>query len=87
VVLKLLGMEANGKEFELLTYTDDVSVSGFSCRCPIPLNEGTVVQVFQLGGAGERLVGDARLIHTEWAGLPLQACGFVFTNKKSVWIL
>ncbi len=87
VVLKLLGKEANGKEFELLTYTDDVSVSGFSCRCPISLKEDTVIQVFQPGGAGERLVGDARLIHTEWAGLPWQACGFVFTKKQSVWIL
>jgi CheY-like chemotaxis protein len=87
VVLKLLGKEANGKEFELLTYTDDVSVSGFSCRCPMSLNEDTAVQVFQPGGAGERLVGDARLVHTEWAGLPWQACGFVFTKKKSVWIL
>jgi len=87
VVLKLLGKEANGKGFELLTYTDDVSVSGFSCRCPISLSEDTVVQVFQPSGAGERLVGDARLIHTEWAGLPWQACGFVFTKKKSVWIL
>jgi CheY-like chemotaxis protein len=87
VVLKLLGKEANGKEFELLTYTDDVSISGFSCRCPIPLNEDTAVQVFQLGGASERLVGDARLTHTEWAGHPWQACGFVFTKKKGVWIL
>lgn len=87
VVLKLLGKEANGKEFELLTYTDEVSVGGFSCRCPMSLTENTVVQVFQPGGAGERLVGDARLVHTEWAGLPWQACGFVFTKKKSVWIL
>jgi CheY-like chemotaxis protein len=87
VVLKLVGQEANGKEFELLTYTDDVSVSGFSCRCPVAINKDSVVQVLQAGGAGERLVGEARLIHTEWAGLPWQACGFLFTNKTGMWIL
>jgi CheY-like chemotaxis protein len=87
VVLKLVGREPNGKEFELLTYTDDVSVSGFSCRCPVTLDEDSVVQVFQAGGAGERQVGEARLIHTEWAGLPWQACGFLFTYKKGTWIL
>jgi CheY-like chemotaxis protein len=87
VVLKLLGSDASKKEFELLTYTDDVSVSGFSCRCPIVLKENTVVQVLQLGAGGERVVGTARLVHTEWAGLPWQACGFTFTKKQGAWIL
>jgi CheY-like chemotaxis protein len=87
VVLKLVGSDANDKEFDLLTYTDDVSVDGFSCRCPIGLKENTTVQVFQLGAKGERVVGAARLVHTEWAGLPWQACGFVFTKKQAAWIL
>ena len=87
VALKLRGTDAGGKEFELLTNTDDVSVNGFSCRCPIVLEEDTIVQVLQVGNAGERLVGDARLIHTEWSKLPWQACGFMFTEKRGVWIL
>ena len=87
VVLKLVGAQANGTEFELLTYTDDVSVSGFSCRCPMALNENATLQVFQSGPSGERLVGSARLVHTEWAGLPWQSCGFVFTSKQGPWIL
>jgi len=87
VVLKLVGRDANGKAFELLTYTDNVSVSGFSCRCPIALSEDTVVEVLQAGGGGERLVGEAQLIHTEWASLPWQTCGFLFTSKKGMWIL
>jgi len=87
VVLKLVGQEASGKEFELLTYTDNVSVNGFSCRCPIALSEGSAVEVFQAGGGRERLVGEARLIHTEWGGLPWQACGFLFTKKEGTWIL
>jgi CheY-like chemotaxis protein len=87
VVLKLVGNQANGTEFELLTYTDDVSVSGFSCRCPVALKDNTVLQVFQSGAKGERLVGSARLVHTEWTGLPWQSCGFVFTTKEGPWIL
>jgi CheY-like chemotaxis protein len=87
VVLKLMGTDASEKEFELLTYTDDVSVSGFSCRCPIVLKDNTTIQVFQLGAGGERMVGSARLVHTEWAGLPWQACGFAFTKKQGAWIL
>ena len=87
VVLKLVGTDANEKEFELLTYTDDVSVNGFSCRCPIALKDDTVIQVLQPGAAGERMVGTARLVHTEWANLPWQACGFAFTKKQGAWIL
>ena len=87
VVLKLAGTDGAGKEFELLTYTDDVSVSGFSCRCPIVLKENSLVQVSQLSAGRERVVGTARLVHTEWAGLPWQACGFVFNEKRGAWIL
>jgi CheY-like chemotaxis protein len=87
VVLKLVGTQANGTQFELLTYTDDVSVSGFSCRCPMALKENAVIEVFQSGANGERPVGSARLVHTEWAGLPWQSCGFVFTTKEGPWIL
>ena len=87
VVLKLAGMDANGKEFELLTYTDDVSVSGFFCRCSLPLRPDAVVRVFQFGSLGERHVGSARLIHTEWRDLPWQSCGFMFVEKTGTWIL
>ena len=87
VGLKLVGTDANEKEFDLLTSTDDVSANGFLCRCPMVLKQDTTVQVFQLGAKGERLVGAARLVHTEWAGLPWQACGFVFTKKQGAWIL
>jgi CheY-like chemotaxis protein len=87
VVLKLVGTQANGTEFELLTYTDDVSVSGFSCRCPMALKDNTVLEVFQSGASGERFVGSARVVHTEWSGLPWQSCGFVFTSKRGPWIL
>jgi DNA-binding response OmpR family regulator len=87
VALKLAGTQANGTAFELLTSTDNVSVSGFTCRCPMALKENSILEVFQVGAKGERLVGSARLVHTEWAGLPWQICGFVFTSKQGPWIL
>lgn len=87
VVLKLAGTDVNGKEFELLTSTDEVSVNGFSCRCSLPLEQGAIIDVFQMGSHGERHVGSARLAHTEWRDLPWQACGFEFVEKTEPWIL
>jgi CheY-like chemotaxis protein len=87
VVLKLVGSDPNGKEFELLTYTDDVSISGFFCRCALPLEQDTVVKVFQSGSLRDRYVGSARLVHVEWPDLPWQSCGFVFVEKVDTWIL
>ncbi len=87
VLLKLTGTDAKGKEFELLTTTDEVSVDGFSCRCVLSLDQDALIEVYQLGGLGERYVGCARLIHTEWRDLPWQSCGFNFVEKTGEWIL
>jgi CheY-like chemotaxis protein len=87
VVLKLVGCDPHGKEFELLTYTDDVSMNGFFCRCALPLEQETIVRVFQFGASRERLVGTARLAHVEWPDLPWQSCGFAFVEKIDTWIL
>jgi CheY-like chemotaxis protein len=87
VVLKLVGTDPRGKEFELLTYTDDVSMNGFFCRCSLPLEGDTIVKVFQFGSLQERLVGTARLVHVEWPDLPWQSCGFAFVEKVDKWIM
>jgi DNA-binding response OmpR family regulator len=85
--LKLRGTAENGKEFELLTSTEDVSSNGFLCRCTIPLPEDSIVEVTLMTRDSEHEVGRARLRHTQWKGLPWQACGFQLVEKKGPWIL
>jgi len=87
VVIKLAGTDAHGKEFDLLTSTDEVSVNGFSCRCTVVLPEDAVIEVYQLSCVGDRRVGSARLIHMEWPDLPWQACGFRFVERTGMWVL
>jgi len=81
------GTDVRGKEFELLTTTDEVSVDGFSCRCVLPLEEVALIEVFQLGCSEQRHVGVARLMRTQWCDLPWRPCGFQFVEKTGDWIL
>lgn len=87
VLLKLKGIDVHGKQFELLTTTDEVSVNGFSCRCVLSLEQDAMVEVHQLGGPEELYVGHARLVHAQWRDLPWQSCGFCFVEKTGEWIL
>jgi DNA-binding response OmpR family regulator len=85
--LKLRGTAENGKGFELLTSTEDVSGNGFLCRCTIPLKEDAIVDVSLMTRDAEHEVGRARLRHVQWRDLPWQACGFQFIGKKGPWIV
>jgi DNA-binding response OmpR family regulator len=87
VILKLEGIAADGKHFEMLTATDDVSTQGFLCRCALPLEPNTVVDVHLISRTGESPVGRAKLRHVQWPGLAWQACGFQFIEKAGAWVL
>jgi DNA-binding response OmpR family regulator len=87
VILKLIGTGKNGKQFELLTATDDVSVGGFLARCIVPVEAGAVVEVFLVNRDGESPVGKAEVRHVQWPGLAWQTCGFRFVYKSGAWIL
>jgi DNA-binding response OmpR family regulator len=87
VILKIVGVTKDRKEFELLTATDDVSINGFQCRCAIPLEEETIVDVYLVSRNGESLVGQAQLRHVQWPGLAWQACGFRLVEKYGAWVL
>jgi CheY-like chemotaxis protein len=87
VILKLIGTGKGGKQFELLTATDDVSVSGFLARCIVPVEAGAVVEVFLVNRDGESSVGKAEVRHVQWPGLAWQTCGFRFVYKSGAWIL
>ena len=87
VILKLIGKTEAGKVFELLTATDQVSMNGFQCRCSVPVQMDSIVEVIHVHTSGERRVGLARVISAEWGGMPWQTCRFQFTEKSSPWIV
>lgn len=86
VILKLRGADAKGKPINLLTSTENVSAHGFLCGCDVALKKGAVVEVF-LMSAGQRVVGKARMIHSEWPETPGQTCGFQFDGDPVDWVL
>ncbi len=87
VILKLMGKTDGGKGFELLTATDQVSMTGFQCRCSVPVQKDSIVEVIHVHTDGERRVGRARVTSAEWGGMPWQTCRFQFTEKTSPWII
>lgn len=86
-VVKLRGIANGGKQFELLTSTEDVSRNGFSCRCAIALPEHLTVEVSLMSREGELRIGRAELRHTRWPDMPWQTCGFSFLEKTGPWII
>jgi DNA-binding response OmpR family regulator len=87
VILKLMGKTDKGKAFELLTATDQVSMNGFQCRCSVPVQMDSIVEVIHVHSEGERRVGRARLLSAEWGGMPWQTFRFQFTERTSPWII
>jgi DNA-binding response OmpR family regulator len=85
ILLKLRGTDANGRPFEEMAATENVSAEGFMCNCLLSLVKDAVVDVF-LVGATERFVGRARIARKEAPGAPWQRYGFHFQEKTSDWV-
>ena len=86
VALKLRGTDANGKPFEALTTTENVSLSGFLCGCASPLAKDSIVSVFLVSGSEEH-AGKARVIRSELEDTPCPRYGFRFVEKTGDWVL
>ena len=86
VPLRLAGTDENGEPFGIHTTTENVSRSGFLCACAVALSQGSVVDVYLVGGQ-EELVGKARIIRSEWTETPYPRYGCRFTEKASHWVL
>jgi DNA-binding response OmpR family regulator len=87
VLLKLRGMDANGKPFDEQTTTDNVSAGGFLCNCTVTLVKGTTVEVFLTSGGAERHAGRARVVRKEPTGSAFSRFGFQFDAITSDWVL
>jgi CheY-like chemotaxis protein len=86
VPVKIRGTDLAGKEFEELTATENVSLSGFLCICKAALQSDSVVEVY-LTNAGDRLVGTARCVRCDLReGEPPQYA-FRFIQRTGTWIL
>jgi DNA-binding response OmpR family regulator len=86
VVIKLRGVDSEGKKFEISTVTENLSPGGFLCACSASLNKGDLVEVFVVGDT-ERFAGRAKTIRVEARGAPWQRYGFQLTNTTSDWPL
>lgn len=86
VPLKLRGTDANGKLFEALTTTENISLSGFLCGCSAPLAKESIVNVYMVSGS-EEYAGRARVIRSELDDTPCPRYGFRFVEKPEHWVL
>jgi DNA-binding response OmpR family regulator len=86
VPLKLKTTDKQGKTFEEVTTTENVSLSGFLCDCATGLPADCIVDVY-LTGSGEERVGKAKMVHEESKGSSPRRCGFRFIEKTGPWVL
>ena len=86
VPLKLRGTDSQGKKFDEVATTENVSLSGFLCGCTVELPTDSIVDVY-LTSHGEDYVGKAKIVHSSSKGTPLRHYGCHFTEKTGPWIL
>jgi DNA-binding response OmpR family regulator len=86
IVLKLRGANSQGKKFEEIVTTENVSLSGFLCGCAADLLVDSIVDVY-LAGAGENYVGKAKIAHSSSKGPFLRHYGCRFIEKTGPWVL
>lgn len=86
VPVKLSGTDAQGKHFDSVTMTENVSISGFLCASAVPLQPGSIVDVYLVSGR-EELVGQAQVVRSEVTETPHPQYGFRFTEKTGRWVL
>jgi len=87
VLLRLRGVGADGKSFEQLTTTENLSAGGFLANCAATLAKGAVVEVLLTAGGQERFAGRAQAVRKESPGSPWQRYGFQFLETTSDWVL
>jgi DNA-binding response OmpR family regulator len=87
LVLKLKGADSQGRSFEQLTTTENVSAGGFLCNFPVALTTGATVEVFFSAPGQDRYVAKARAVRVDGADTPWQRYGFQFAEKSAEWVL
>ena len=83
--LKLRGFDAHGTNFEAVTTTEEISILGFLCSCPAPLDENGLVEVL-LDESHEALVGRARVARREGDKRNWKKYAFRFIEEPRIWL-
>jgi DNA-binding response OmpR family regulator len=86
VALKLAGVDTQGKKFDVIATTENVSLSGFVCGCAADLPVDSILDVY-LTSSGENHVGKAKIVHLSSNGPPLRHYGCRFIEKTGPWVL
>jgi DNA-binding response OmpR family regulator len=86
IALKLRGVDSQGKKFEEIATTENVSLSGFLCGCTAALPVDSILDVY-LTSSGENYVGKAKIVHSSEKGPPLWRYGCRFIEKTGPWVL
>ena len=86
IVLKLRGTDSQGKKFEEIATTENVSLSGFLCGCAADLPVNSILGVY-LTSAGEDYVGKAKIVHASAKNPPVRHYGCRFLEKTGPWVL
>jgi response regulator RpfG family c-di-GMP phosphodiesterase len=87
LVLKLKGKDEQGRSFEQLTTTENISAGGFLCNFPVVVDQNAPVDAFLSGAGQDRYVGRARAVRQEAPNTPWQRYGFQFLERSQEWIL
>ena len=86
VPLKLSGVDTQGRKFDEVATTEDVSLSGFLCACTLALPIDSIVAV-SLMSSGENYVGKAKIIHASSKNGAVRHYGCRFIDKTGPWVL
>jgi CheY-like chemotaxis protein len=86
VHLKLRGKDIYGIEFDVTTYTENVSISAFLCACTAELSKDSIIDVYMVSGR-DKYVGRVRVVRAEDRPGSSRAYGFRFVEKTGEWIL
>ena len=86
VTLQLRGTDLDGKRFEEMSATENVSHGGFLCGCTAALKTDSTVEVYLAGGQ-TKYVGKARVIWSDGCHTAYPRYGFRFVEKQGSWIL
>jgi hypothetical protein len=85
-MLQLRGKDSDGKPFEEMSATENISKSSFLCGCTAPLRKDSLIEVHLVTG-GTQFVGKASVIRSENEDTPYPRYGFHFVERADDWVL
>jgi two-component system cell cycle response regulator DivK len=85
--VNLHGKDEEGRAFEIVTSTEDVSRRGFACSLNASVKQNAIVEVFLWTRTSRRFVGQAQLVWHTWPAMAsMPSCGFRFIEEPREWI-